>query len=170
MAWSKSRPCAESSTTLRSGPALVPDGFHGLENRLGLEHHALAAAERTVVHGPVAVGSPVAQVVDADLDDAGVLGALHHAMRERPLEELGKDRQHMEDHGPFRSFKPSGKSTDDAPGRPDRFPRRWNARRALNKPPSTANRPAPPESSQPSTRPRLSPVRRSTTWQPTNSD
>ena len=39
------------------------------------------------------------------------LPALDHAVRERSLEKLGENRQHVEDHGRFKSFKPSGNST-----------------------------------------------------------
>ena len=51
---------------------------------------------------------PVAQIVNADVEQPGVLAALHYAMRERSLEELGEDRQHVEDHERFKSFKSFG--------------------------------------------------------------
>src|ERR1017187_10701086 len=91
--------------------AFRPDGIHRGEDGFALEHHAFFAAERPVVHRAVAIVSPVAQVMDADVQQAGVLAALHHAMRERSLEELWEDRQHMENHGRFKYFKPSGNST-----------------------------------------------------------
>ncbi len=47
--------------------------LHRLKDRLRLEHHAFAAAERPVVHRLVAVVRPVPQIVDANVEQAGVL-------------------------------------------------------------------------------------------------
>ncbi len=118
----------------------MPDGFHGREERLGFEHHAFAAAEGPVVDGPVAVEGPVAQVVNADIQKPGVLAALHHAMRERSHEKLGEDRQHMEDHVRFKSFKPSGNSTAirRAAGS---ISTQMERAKGINRPPSTTRSP-----------------------------
>ena len=59
----------------------------------------------------MAIVRPVAQIVYLNVEQARVFAALHHAMRKRSLEELGEDRQHMENHGRFKSFSPSGNST-----------------------------------------------------------
>ena len=156
MAWSNRRPCAESRIAFRPAAALGPDGFHRHEDRLRLQHHAFAAAERPVVHRLVPVRRPIAQVVDPDLENAGVLGPLDHAMGERPIEELGKNRQHVEDHGRFSSFSPSGSSTTIrlAAGS---ISTQIARTKGISQPPSTCNNPEPPPSCQPVTRPRLAP-------------
>src|ERR1019366_5472642 len=154
---------------LLARPAFRPDRFHRLEDRFRLEHHALTPAERTIIHGLVPVRSPVPQIVDADLDQARIAGTFHHAMRKRPLEKLREDRQQMENHGRFKSFNPSGNSTAIRFASKSISTQIARAK-GIDKPPSTTSRPAPPESSQPETRPRDSPVRRSTTSQPSRSD
>src|SRR6185369_9662786 len=78
---------------------------------LAFEHHAFRAAKRPIVHGAMAIVRPVAQIVYLNVQQACVFAAFHHAMRKRPLEEFGEDREHMEDHGRFKSFSPSGNST-----------------------------------------------------------
>src|ERR1035438_2003887 len=104
------------------------------------------------LHRAVPIARPVAQVVYAYGEQAGVLAALHHAVREWSREELGEDRQHMENHWRFKSFKPSGNSTAMrlAAGSIDTQMERANGTSRL---PSTTNRPLPPPSSHPVTRP-----------------
>src|SRR5271157_1449643 len=149
--------------------ALRPDGFHGVEDGLRFEHHALAAAEGTVVDGLVTVHGPVAQIVNADVEQLGVLRALHHAVRERPLKELGEDRQHMKRHGRFTSFKPSGRSTPMR-RRAGSISTQMARAKGISSPPASSSKPAPPASCQAATRPSDSPERRSTTSHPMRSD
>ncbi len=52
------------------GTALRPDGLDGGKNGLALEDHAFSAAERTVVHGAMAIVGPGAEIVDADVEQA----------------------------------------------------------------------------------------------------
>ena len=65
---------------LRSLRRELRQRFHGLEQRLGLQHHAFAAAERAIVHGAMAVMREVAQIVHARLRS----GAASRARRTMP--------------------------------------------------------------------------------------
>src|SRR3979409_1914320 len=99
--------------------------------------------------------------MDTDIEQARVFGPLDYAVRERSLEEFGEDRQHMEDHGRFKSFNPAGNST--AMRRPAVSISTQMARvNGISRSPTTSN-PEPPPSSQSVTRPMDSPVCRSTT-------
>src|ERR1019366_754084 len=73
--------------------------FHGFEQRLWLQHHALAAAEGAVVHGPMAVMGEGAQVVDADVHQFGFARTAHDSVVERADKEIGKDGYDVELHG-----------------------------------------------------------------------
>src|SRR4051812_44049202 len=107
--------------------------------------------------------------MDTDIEDAAILGALDHAVREGSLEKLGEDRQHVESHGRFKSFNPSGNSTAMrfSAGLISTQMERANG---ISRSSPMASRPEPPPSSHPVTRPRLSPVRRSITSHPIRSD
>ena len=161
MAWSNRRPCAESSITFRPGPRSRPDGFHRQENRLGLEHHAFAAAERPVVHGLVAV---------AWSNRAGCGCGYRGCRRPGPASPRHartaprRTRERSSAHGrsrPVQFLQSLGQFHRDAPGLPGRSPRRSARTKGISRPPSTTSSPQPPPSCQPVTRPRLAPVRRS---------
>src|SRR6185369_17951259 len=96
---------------------------------------------------------------------------LDDTVRERPLEELGEDRQDMKDHGRLMSFNPSGNSTTmrRAAGLISTQMERENGISSAWSPLPTTRRPEPPPSSQPVTGPSDSPVRRSITSQPMRS-
>src|SRR3979409_2189151 len=82
--------------------------------------------------------------MNADVEQARVFGPLDYAVRERSLEELGEDRQHMEDHGRFKSFNPSGNST--AMRRPAGSISTQIARvNGISRPPTTSNPERPPQ-------------------------
>jgi hypothetical protein len=70
-----------------------------LEDGLGLENHAFAAAEGTVVYGAMAVVGEVAQIVSGDLDRAGGDGAAENSVVERAGEKTGEDGEDVEAHG-----------------------------------------------------------------------
>ena len=169
--WSNRRPWAESRRSFRTGRRPVrPDGFHRQEQRLGLQHHAFAAAERAVVHGLVAVGSPIAQIVDANVERAGVARPLDHAMLERPLERTpGRSSAHGRSRL-VQFLQSRGQIRPRCGGPPARWPRRSRARResAGRLPP-----PARPSRRHPAMRsrgPSDAPLSRSTTSQPIRSD
>src|SRR5205085_10766372 len=102
---------------LRRGP-LGPDRFHRQEDRLRFEHHTLAPAERAVIHGFVTIERPLAQVVNADLEQPSVAAPLDYSILKWPGEKFGEDREHVENQERFTSFNPSGNSTliSRAPG------------------------------------------------------
>jgi hypothetical protein len=76
------------------------EGFHGFKNRLGFQQHPFSAAKRTVVYRVVAIVRECAQIVDGHVDKAGFSGATDDAVIERPAEEIRKDRDDVELHGP----------------------------------------------------------------------
>ncbi len=77
---------------------IAQDCLHGLKHRLRLEHHALAAAERAIVHGLVAVVSELPQIVHANIDQAGLSGSADNAVVERSGEELREDGDDVKLH------------------------------------------------------------------------
>jgi len=74
------------------------DVLDGGEERLRLHDHAGAAAERGVIDGVVFVHGPIAELVDGDLDQAGVLSALEDGLVEGAFEHLGEEGEHVEAH------------------------------------------------------------------------
>ena len=70
----------------------------GLGQRLGLQHHAFAAAEGAVVDGAMAVVGEVAQIVDAHLDQSFGQRAAQNAVLEDAGEEAGKDGDDLKAH------------------------------------------------------------------------
>jgi hypothetical protein len=79
------------------------EGFEALEDGLGLEDHAFAAAEGAVVDGAVTVVGEAAEVVDIDLGDAGAEGARDDAVAQDAgagggAEEFGEDGEEVEEH------------------------------------------------------------------------
>src|SRR5690348_5358235 len=95
---------------------------------------------------------PVAQVVDPDIQQAGIFSPFENTVRERPLEKIEEDRQDMKDHVGFRSFNPSGSSTviRRAAGLISTQIERANG---IIKPLPTTSNPEPPASSNLFTRP-----------------
>src|SRR5260370_503017 len=80
-------------------PGIVrADGIHRLEDRLWLEDHARAAAERHVVHLPVAIVSVVTKVVRIDLDDPPFDATAHDAVLEHGAEHGREDRHDVKPH------------------------------------------------------------------------
>src|SRR5438477_3805762 len=67
--------------------------------RLGLQHHAGAAAVGSVVDDVMAVGRPLADVVDREVDLTRGPGARDDALGEGTLEHLRKERQHVDARG-----------------------------------------------------------------------
>ena len=62
------------------------------KERFRLEHHALAAAERAVIHGAVLVVRELPQVVDFDRRQAHFAGPAGDAVIQRSVKEAGEDR------------------------------------------------------------------------------
>src|SRR5208282_6627327 len=72
------------------------NALDGIEQRLRLQNHALAAAERAIVHGAMAVVGGLAQVVHAHLDETRLAGPADDSMLERAGEEAGENRDDVE--------------------------------------------------------------------------
>jgi hypothetical protein len=73
-----------------------PSRLDRSENRFGLEDHAFAAAERPVVHRPMAIRSGIPQIVNSDTNESLFAAAPHYSEIERPLEEFREDRDDIE--------------------------------------------------------------------------
>ena len=74
------------------------EGLKAVVDGLGLEDHALAAAEWPVVYGAVTVFSKRAKIMRSNVDEVGGDGALEDAVVERRGEECGKDGEDVEAH------------------------------------------------------------------------
>jgi hypothetical protein len=81
-----------------------------VEDRLGLEDHAFAAPEGTVIHGTVAVVREGAQVVGLDRNQASLDGATEDAVVKRAGKETGEDRNDVEGHAYFTAADGSGRA------------------------------------------------------------
>ena len=62
------------------------------------------------------VGRERTRVVHAHVEQAGVARPPEERDAERPVEVLGKDREHVDAHARHRSNRPSGRSTTTTPG------------------------------------------------------
>src|SRR5262249_27642616 len=71
-----------------------------------LQDHALAAAERAVVHGAVLIVRKVPQVVDLNLRQAGFLHPADNAIIQRSAKEIGKDRENSDLHRRLKTYFP----------------------------------------------------------------
>jgi len=74
-------------------------GLDGGEQRLGLHHHAGAAAEGRVVHRAVDVGGLVARIVEAEVEQRLLLGLAEQALGAERLDQPGEDGEHVDAHG-----------------------------------------------------------------------
>src|SRR5271155_743667 len=72
--------------------------FHRGEQRLGLHHHALAAAERTVVDGAMTIVRERAQIMNVRLDQIRFACAAHDTVIERTTEELREYGDQIKSH------------------------------------------------------------------------
>jgi hypothetical protein len=72
--------------------------FEALEDGLGLQDHALAAAKGAVIDGAMTVVGEGAEVVGVDLSDALAEGARDDTVAERASEELREDGDDVEAH------------------------------------------------------------------------
>src|SRR5436309_7120508 len=116
----------------------------------------------------MAIRGPVPQIVNADPDQPGLFRPSNYPVLERPREKLRKNREHMERHGRFKSFKPSGSSTSMRLATIS-MPTQIDLAKGINKCCPTSSNPEAPPSFQPVTIPSNSPDPRSTTSQPTKS-
>src|SRR4051794_33582700 len=78
----------------------VCDGF-------GLEYHALAAAERTVIDGAMAVMRERPQVVDPYVNEPSFARLAHNAVIQRSTKEVRKNRYDLKLHSrvPFKPYR-----------------------------------------------------------------
>ena len=86
-----------------------------LEHGRGLHEHTLAAPERGVVDGVVAVVGPLPQVVGHELEDAGTPGPAHDRRVEVRVEHLGYDRERLDPHRVASHSRPAGMRTTTGP-------------------------------------------------------
>src|ERR1017187_6002916 len=77
---------------------LNPQRFHCLGQRPGLQHHAFASAERTIVDGAMPVMRKVAQVVHAHHHQPLDLRAPHNAVLKNSRKESWKDGDDFKPH------------------------------------------------------------------------
>lgn len=78
---------------------LRKDCLGGQEDGFWFHEHAFAAPEGPVVDTPVAVESPLPEIMDANLDFVGLQCPGDDSVLERTAEELREDGEYMECHG-----------------------------------------------------------------------
>lgn len=74
------------------------DVLEGAVEHINAHDHALSATERVVVYGSMAVGRVVADVVDSEVEQAGVARPLDDGDIERTPERLREDGQDIDTH------------------------------------------------------------------------
>ena len=74
-------------------------GLDGFEDGLGLHDHAGASAVRVVIDDPVLVLGVVPDVVEVDVDQTPVPGALYYAFAERSVKHGGEEGKDVKVHG-----------------------------------------------------------------------
>ena len=79
-------------------------GLDGFEDGLGLHDHAGASAVRVVIDDPVLVLGVVPDVVEVDVDQTPVSGALYDAFAERAVKHGGEECKDVKVHGEGRSL------------------------------------------------------------------
>jgi len=79
--------------------SIAQQGFHGLEQRLGFQHHAFAAAEWAVIDGTMAVVREGAQVVRAHIHETSLARPAHDPVIERTGKKFREYRDDLELHG-----------------------------------------------------------------------
>src|SRR5438128_7444188 len=72
--------------------------FDGFKKRLGLEDHAFAAAEGTIINGFVAVFGELAQILNMNVDKTSFAGAANDSVIERAGKEFRKNSDEIEAH------------------------------------------------------------------------
>src|SRR5258708_39536040 len=116
----------------------------------------------------MAVVGPVPQIVNAHPDQPGLFRPGHYPVLEMPREKLRENREHMERHDRFKSFRPSGNSTSIRRAAIS-IHTHIDRTNGINKSGPTSSNPEAPPSFQPVTTPSDCPVPRSTTSQPARS-
>jgi hypothetical protein len=73
--------------------------FDGLEQRLGFQQHAFAAAERAVIDGAMAVVREGAQVVHVNVHETRLARPPHDSVIQRACKKFRENRDDLELHG-----------------------------------------------------------------------
>src|SRR5258708_34998149 len=90
-----------SRARLRSIPnAASKQRLHRFKQRLRLHHHALATAERPLIHCPMTVRREHPQILHVHFDESRLSRAAKYSVIERPDKELRKDGDESEAHAP----------------------------------------------------------------------
>ena len=104
----------------RAGRLRTKHALHGGEDRLGLHHHPAAAAVRLVVGGAVLVGCVVPDVVQGDLQHAGLAGALEDALIQVSGEHFREEGKDVESHGVILSLEAGARLANNIKARKNR--------------------------------------------------
>ncbi len=80
----------------RTGRRRAEHSFHGGKDRLGFHDHPTAAPIGHIVGDMVAIGGPVADVMQGNLNQAALAGLLQDAGLQIGLKHLGKESKNVE--------------------------------------------------------------------------
>ena len=98
---------------------LREDCLRGQEYGFWFHEHAFAAPEGPVVDTPVAVKSPLPEIMDTNLDFVGLQGPGDDSVLERTAEELREDGEYVECHGTGKTKSGIAEEIDQAVGQED---------------------------------------------------
>jgi hypothetical protein len=93
-----SRLRSEHSRLLRASQVVAENRFGRLEQRLGLEHHALAAAKRPIIDAAVAILGEYTQILHLDFDQARLASPPQNAVIQGPGKKFRKNGNQIEAH------------------------------------------------------------------------
>jgi len=89
---------SEHNRLLGPSQVVAENRFGRLEQRLRLEHHALAAAKRPIIDAAVAILGEHTQILDMDLDEARFASPPQNAVIQRPGKKFWKNSNQIEAH------------------------------------------------------------------------
>ena len=91
-------------------------GLDGFEDGLGLHDHPGPPAVRVVIDDPVLVFGVIPDVVEVDVDQTPVPGALYYAFADRPVKHGREQSKYVKVHGEGRSLLVSGVAVEQGEG------------------------------------------------------
>lgn len=77
---------------------MAQQGFDGFKQRLRLQHHALAAAKRPIIHGAVTIFRKLPEILNLDVNQPGLARPTDNSVLERSGKKLRKNGDQINAH------------------------------------------------------------------------
>src|SRR5207253_5639349 len=112
--------------------------FNRGKDRFRFQHHSLPAAKRRVIDDVMFILCPIAQVVNAKIDNPIFLRPFHHALAQRRAADFGKKGENVDLHSEETSNAQRPTSNIESIRKPTRRSRAWRAVRGAKRSYSTS--------------------------------